>query len=175
MKKGIVLSLLAIGLMFVMTACGVQISSISLQENLELKQGDSETLSVEYLTDKEVESDALAEAAQKLELTWTSSDETVAAVDEGGTVTAVSPGEATISVSDKNGKLTANYCVTVIVPIIGIEVPETLTLGLGGTETTELGSFVIVQSSKVWLPTSVFLPQRHSFQCWVSSYFHASS
>lgn len=68
-KKGIVLSLLAIGLLLVMTACGVQISSISLQENLELKQGDRETLSVEYLTDKEVESDALAEAAQKLELT----------------------------------------------------------------------------------------------------------
>lgn len=83
-KKGIVLSLLAIGLLLVMTACGVQISSISLQENLELKQGDSETLSVEYGTDKEVESDVLAEAAQKLELTWTSSDETVAAVDSAG-------------------------------------------------------------------------------------------
>ena len=34
-----------------------------------------------------------------------------------------------------------------------------------------VGSFVIVQSSKVWLPTSVFLPQRHSF----SAGFHPSA
>ena len=54
----------------------------------------------------------------------------------------VSPDEATISVSDKQGKLTVGYCLTVIVPITGVEASETLTLGLGGTETAELNASI---------------------------------
>ena len=44
---------------------------------------------------------------------WSSSDENVATVDEQGSVTAVNPGTATITVSDEEGKLSAQCQVTV--------------------------------------------------------------
>ena len=44
---------------------------------------------------------------------WNSSDEKVATVDEQGSVTAVNPGTATITVSEKDGKLSAQCQVTV--------------------------------------------------------------
>lgn len=36
-------------------------------------------------------------------MTWTSSDEKIAAVDEAGTVTAVAPGNVTITATLENG------------------------------------------------------------------------
>lgn len=44
---------------------------------------------------------------------WFSSDEAVATVDEQGNVTAVSPGEVTITASDEEGKLSAQCAVKV--------------------------------------------------------------
>ncbi len=134
---------LGLCLMFCLTACGVQITGIALPESLELEAGTSETLAVEYTAGEDAAEDAVAEAAEKLALVWTSSDETVATVDAEGAVTAVAPGEAEITVASEDGKLTASCRVTVGVSVTGVDAPETLELQLEETETAELGAAVL--------------------------------
>jgi len=57
-----------------------------------------------------------ADATNK-EVTWTSSDETIASVDEAGQVTAHKVGEATITATTADGNQTATCIVTVRVPV----------------------------------------------------------
>ena len=134
---------LGLCLMFCLTACGVQITGIALPESLEIEAGTNETLVVEYTAGEDAAEDAVAEAAEKLALVWTSSDETVATVDAEGAVTAVAPGEAEITVASEDGKLTASCRVTVGVSVTGVDAPETLELQLEETETAELGAAVL--------------------------------
>lgn len=68
------------------------------------------------------------EDAQKQELTWTSSDERIAAVDKNGKVTAVGTGKAVITVTTKDRKHTAT--VEIIVKIAD-EPTVNLTTGFG--------------------------------------------
>ena len=56
------------------------------------------------------------ENADPQKLTWKSSDEKVAIVDENGKVTAVSNGTATITVTTEDGKHTASVTITVNIP-----------------------------------------------------------
>ena len=73
------------------------------KENLSINVGQSETLTPEFTP---------ADPAIKT-VTWTSSDKTVASVDENGTVKAVGVGSATITVTTTDGKYTATCTVTV--------------------------------------------------------------
>ena len=69
-------------------------------------------------------------------LTWSTSDNTVATVDENGKVTAVGAGEATITVTTEDGRKTATCIVTVTVPVTGVKLnKETLELFTDGSET----------------------------------------
>ena len=69
-------------------------------------------------------------------VTWNTSDNTVATVDENGTVTAVGAGEATITVTTEDGRKTATCIVTVTVPVTGVKLnKETLELFTDGSET----------------------------------------
>ena len=77
-------------------------SLVFYQENVTLPIGGSTLLFFSYMP-----RNALAEA-----VTWSSSDESVAAVDERGTVTAVAPGVASITVTSLRG-LTVSCTVTV--------------------------------------------------------------
>ena len=77
MQKKLFAVLALTAMMFCLTACGVQITGISLPESLELEAGESEALTVEYTAGEEVDEEELAEAAGKLTLVWTSSDEAV--------------------------------------------------------------------------------------------------
>ena len=77
-------------------------SLVFYQENVTLPVGGSTLLFFGYMP-----RNALAEA-----VTWSSSDPEVAAVDERGTVTAVSPGVATVTVTSLRG-LTVSCTVTV--------------------------------------------------------------
>lgn len=143
MKK-IISSLIAFAaIVCLLTACGVQITGISLPESVELEVGASETLTVEYAAGEDAAEDAVAEAASKLALVWTSSDEAVATVDAEGAVTAVAPGEVEITAASEDGKLTASCRVTVGVSVTGIAAPETLELQIGETETANLGAAVL--------------------------------
>ncbi len=62
-------------------------------------------------------------------LTWSSSDESVATVDENGCITAVSPGKAVITVATHNGKK-AGCTVTVRVQPTALYIDETLDMGV---------------------------------------------
>ena len=102
MKK-IISSLIAFAaIVCLLTACGVQITGISLPESVELEVGANEVLTVEYAAGEDAAEDAVAEAASKLALAWTSSDEAVATVDAEGVVTAVAPGEVEITAASED-------------------------------------------------------------------------
>jgi uncharacterized protein YjdB len=82
---------------------GISISSTALN----LIRGTSETLAATVSPD-----DATNKA-----VSWVSSDETVAAVDKAGTVTAIHAGTATVTVSTEDGNYTAQCSVTVTEPV----------------------------------------------------------
>ena len=66
---------------------------------------------------------------------WTSSDSSVATVDQDGFVTAISAGTATITVTTSDGGRTATCTVTVVVPVTDISLNKTrTTLPVGATE-----------------------------------------
>ncbi|MCL2511222.1 MAG: Ig-like domain-containing protein, partial [Bacteroidales bacterium] len=67
-------------------------------------------------------------------VTWSSSNTTIATVDDDGIVTAKAAGKVTITAKTVNG-LGANCAVTVTIPVESIEVtPEDCTLALKGTK-----------------------------------------
>ena len=77
------------------------------------------------------------ENATNKDVTWSSSDGTVATVDHGGKVTAVTAGTATITVTTADGNKTATCAVTVnpkVYPVTGVSLDKiTLTLTEGDT------------------------------------------
>ena len=74
------------------------------KESLSLEMGDYDTLAATVLP----------ENATDKSVTWSSSDSSVATVDNNGKVTAVSKGQATITVTTNDGGLTATCDVTVV-------------------------------------------------------------
>ena len=86
------------------TAATVPVTGVSLnKDSLALGVGDSETLTATVKP----------EDATNKAVTWTSSNSTVATVDQNGVVTAVAPGTATITVTTADGSFTATCTVTV--------------------------------------------------------------
>ena len=150
-KKIIVLAATAIIMAVALAGCGVKITNIAVPESAMMEKGESITLPVVYGTDdapavtpetaatgESAETDEkLAKAASKLTVEWTSSDESVATVDETGMVVAVSAGEADITASVTDSEMSAVCKVTVKVAAKDITVPDNLDVKLNdGNETT---------------------------------------
>lgn len=132
--------IMAVAMAVSLVGCGVDITSVGLPTDIVLEKGETQQLNIEYGTDDKAEQEKIAEAVSKLNLTWTSSDETVATVDETGLVTAVGAGEADITVSVADANISSTTHIKVVILPTGVEAPETLSLELNGEATKALGA-----------------------------------
>ena len=151
-RKTIILAVVAAAAMALsLVGCGVKITNIAVPESAMVEKGESITLPVVYGTDdapavtpetaatgeSAATDEKVAKAAEKLTIEWTSSDESVATVDETGMVVAVSAGEADITASVTDSEMSAVCKVTVKVAAKDITVPDNLDVKLNdGNETT---------------------------------------
>jgi uncharacterized protein YjdB len=113
-------------------AANMNVTSVTLDKNkASIKKGESLTLAATIIpTYAEVKT-----------VTWNSSDDAIATVDNAGKVTAVNTGECTITVTTTDGNKTASCVVTVVQPVTGIEV-EPLTASLKVGEFTTLAATI---------------------------------
>ena len=155
-KKIIVLAATAIIMAVALAGCGVKITNISVPDAATLEKGESITLPVNFGTEDApaktpviatgesataetaAHDEKIAKAAEKLTLAWTSSDESVATVDETGTVTAVAAGEAEITAAVKDTEMQDVCVITVKVSAKELKVPDTLDVKLNDTDETAI-------------------------------------
>lgn len=157
-RKTIILAVVAAAAMALsLVGCGVKITNIAVPERATMEKGESITLPVVYGTDdapavtpetaatgESAETDEkLAKAASKLTVEWTSSDESVATVDETGTVTAVAAGEANVTASVKDADIAASTHIKVVVTPTGVVAPESIDLVTNGENTKDLDAKLV--------------------------------
>lgn len=157
MKKNIVLAVIATAAMALsLVGCGVKVTNISVPDAATLEKGESITLPVNFGTEDApaetpviatgesataetaAQDEKIAKAAEKLTLAWTSSDESVATVDETGTVTAIAAGEAEITATVKDTEMQDVCVITVKVSAKELKVPDTLDVKLNDTDETAI-------------------------------------
>lgn len=85
------------------------------KSSVKLAKGKSEALRVSVLP---------SDATNK-KVTWTSSDESVATVSQSGVVTALTPGNTTITVTSHNGGYSSSCNITVYIAVTGIKLNAT--------------------------------------------------
>ena len=158
MKKNIVLAVIATAAMALsLVGCGVKITNIAVPDAVTVEKGKAVVLPVAFGTDdapavtpetaatgESAETDEkLAKAASKLTVAWTSSDESVATVDETGTVTAVAAGEANVTASVKDADIAASTHIKVVVTPTGVVAPESIDLVTNGENTKDLDAKLV--------------------------------
>ena len=158
MKKKLVLATVVAAIMMLgLVGCGVKITNIAVPESAMVEKGESITLPVVYGTDdapavtpetaatgeSAATDEKVAKAAEKLTIEWTSSDESVATVDETGTVTAVAAGEANVTASVKDADIAASTHIKVVVTPTGVVAPESIDLVTNGESTKDLDAKLI--------------------------------
>ena len=158
MKKKLVLATVVAAIMMLgLVGCGVKITNIAVPESAMVEKGESITMSVVYGTDEApavtpetaatgesaATDEKVAKAAEKLTIEWTSSDESVATVDETGTVTAVAAGEANVTASVKDADIAASTHIKVVVTPTGVVAPESIDLVTNGENTKDLDAKLI--------------------------------
>ena len=149
MKKKLFAVITAAAMVLSLVACGgVTISGVALPESVNLEKGATQQLQLEYSAEGDVAADKIAEAAGKLTVEWSSSDEAIVTVDAEGNVTAVEAGEAyvTATVKDKDG-LTATTLVRVAVTPTGVVAPETLELVTNGENVKILEAKIVPEDA----------------------------
>lgn len=141
MKKKIMSMVIAAAAMALsLVGCGVDISSIGLPSDVVIEKGETQQLEIEYGTDDKAEQEKIAEAASKLTIEWTSSDEEVVTVDATGLITAVGAGEADVTASAKDVNISSTTHVKVVITPTGVEAPETLELVTNGENSKNLNA-----------------------------------
>lgn len=132
--------IMAVAMAVSLVGCGVDITSVGLPTDIVMEKGETQQLNIEYGTDDKAEQEKIAEAASKLNLTWSSSDETVATVDETGLVTAVGAGEADVTVSVADANISSTTHVKVVITPTGVEAPDSIELVTNGENSKALGA-----------------------------------
>lgn len=157
-RKTIILAVVAAAAMAItLVGCGVKITNIAVPDAITVEKGEAVVLPVAFGTDEapamtpetaatgeSAETDEkVAKAAEKLTIEWTSSDESVATVDETGTVTAVAAGEANVTASVKDADIAASTHIKVVVTPTGVVAPESIDLVTNGENTKDLDAKLI--------------------------------
>ena len=157
-RKTIILAVVAAAAMAIaMVGCGVKITNIAVPDAVTVEKGETVVLPVNFGTDdapavtpetaatgESAETDEkVAKAAEKLTIEWTSSDESVATVDETGTVTAVAAGEADVTASVKDADIAASTHIKVVVTPTDVVAPESIDLVTNGENTKSLDAKLI--------------------------------
>lgn len=157
-RKTIILAVVAAAAMAItLVGCGVKITNIAVPDAITVEKGEAVVLPVAFGTDdapavtpetaatgESAETDEkLAKAASKLTVEWTSSDESVATVDETGTVTAVAAGEANVTASVKDADIAASTHIKVVVTPTGVAAPESIDLVTNGENTKDLDAKLV--------------------------------
>lgn len=156
-KKIIVLAATAIIMAVALAGCGVKITNIAVPDAITVEKGEAVVLPVAFGTDdapavtpetaatgeSAATDEKVAKAAEKLTIEWTSSDESVATVDETGTVTAVAAGEANVTASVKDADIAASTHIKVVVTPTGVAAPESIDLVTNGENTKDLDAKLI--------------------------------
>ena len=155
-KKFALATVTAVTTLLFFVGCGVKVTNISVPDAATLEKGESITLPVNFGTEDApaetpviatgesataetaAQDEKIAKAAEKLTLAWTSSDESVATVDETGTVTAVAAGEAEITAVVKDTEMQDVCVITVKVSAKELKVPDTLDVKLNDTDETAI-------------------------------------
>lgn len=133
MKLFAKLSTLFVAAALFLTGCGTSITGLTLDLPQTMERGSTISATPEYAYSGDTPEAARAEElADKLDLSWTSSDPSVVTVDGEGNLTAVTPGTAEVALSSGDGKLTAGGVIRVVVSPTGLTLPQTLTLTEGG-------------------------------------------
>lgn len=156
-KKIIVLAATAIIMAVALVGCGVKITNIAVPDAVTVEKGETVVLPVAFGTDdapavtpetaatgeSAATDEKVAKAAEKLTIEWTSSDESVATVDETGTVTAVAAGEANVTASVKDADIAASTHIKVVVTPTGVAAPESIDLVTNGENTKDLDAKLV--------------------------------
>jgi uncharacterized protein YjdB len=157
-RKTIILAVVAAAAMAIaMVGCGVKITNIAVPDAVTVEKGETVVLPVAFGTDdapavtpetaatgESAETDEkVAKAAEKLTIEWTSSDESVATVDETGTVTAVAAGEADVTASVKDADIAASTHIKVVVTPTSVVAPESIDLVTNGENTKDLDAKLV--------------------------------
>lgn len=156
-KKIIVLAATAIIMAVALVGCGVKITNIAVPDAITVEKGEAVVLPVAFGTDEApavtpetaatgesaATDEKVAKAAEKLTIEWTSSDESVATVDETGTVTAVAAGEANVTASVKDADIAASTHIKVVVTPTGVAAPESIDLVTNGKNTKDLDAKLV--------------------------------
>ena len=157
-RKTIILAVVAAAAMAItLVGCGVKITNIAVPDAVTVEKGETVVLPVNFGTDdapavtpetaatgeSAATDEKVAKAAEKLTIEWTSSDESVATVDETGTVTAVAAGEANVTASVKDADIAASTHIKVVVTPTGIVAPESIDLVTNGENTKDLDAKLV--------------------------------
>ena len=166
MKKKIFLTAAIAAVMALsLVGCGVKVTDMAIPETATIEKGESVTLPINFGTDKApaetpvlVTGDAataesadvdekLAQAASKLTIEWTSSDESVVTVDENGVVTAVGAGEADITAAVQDADISSVTHVKVVILPTGVDAPDTLELYTNGESEKSLDAKIVPEDA----------------------------
>lgn len=157
-RKTIILAVVAAAAMALsLVGCGVKITNIAVPDAITVEKGEAVVLPVAFGTDdapavtpetaatgeSAATDEKVAKAAEKLTIEWTSSDESVATVDETGTVTAVAAGEADVTASVKDADIAASTHIKVVVTPTDVVAPESIDLVTNGENTKSLDAKLV--------------------------------
>ena len=121
-----------------LAGCGVNVTGVALDLPDSMEKGTTLTAVPAYTFDGATpESAALAKKLEMLDMHYTSSDPAVVMVDESGCLAALRAGTAEVTLSSRDGTITASKTIEVVVTPTGITTTDALTLTAGEAATLE--------------------------------------